>query len=180
MSRNYERSPAIDLPQPIFRITNCSLFLPMNSHLIARVLSPKNLTIFSFFFYRKGDQYEFFKNEEIHFRIFVNATKSNKTNVFEVSCLQVYERFRDTQSIDFAPLHHRSPISVRRKPKIHCHCFLFFFFFLSCWLFNLPWLGTSTMIPQNMIYVVPLHKNEFLFRRIENCSRFQLITVLSV
>lgn len=55
-----------------------------------------------------------------------------------------------------------------------------FVFFLSCWLFNLPWLGTSTMIPQNMIYVVPLHKNEFLFRRIENCSRFQLITVLSV
>ena len=101
----------------------------MNSHFIARVLSPKNLTIFSFFFYRKGDQYEFFKNEEIHFRIFLNATKSNKTNVFEVSCLQVYERFRDTQSIDFAPLHHRSPISVRRKPKIHCHCFLFLFFF---------------------------------------------------
>ena len=27
-----------------------------------------------------------------------------------------------------------------------------FVFFLSCWLFNLPWLGTSTMIPQNMIY----------------------------
>ena len=130
MSRNYERSPAIDLGQPIFRIKNCSLFLPMNSHFIARVLSPKNLTIFSFFFYRKGDQYEFFKNEEIHFRIFLNATKSNKTNVFEVSCLQVYERFRDTQRIDIASLHHRSPISVRKKPRIHCHCFLFFSFFI--------------------------------------------------
>ena len=120
------------------------------------------------------------KTRKYIFGFFWDATKSNKTNVFEVSCLQVYERFRDTQSSDFAPLHHRSPISVRRKPKIHCHCFLFLFFFLSCWLFNLPWLGTSTMIPQNMIYVVPLHKNEFLFRRIENCSRFQLITVLSV
>ena len=68
------------------------------------------------------------KTRKYIFGFFWDATKSNKTNVFEVSCLQVYERFRDTQRIDFAPLHHRSPISVRRKPKIHCHCFLFFVF----------------------------------------------------
>ena len=94
----------------------------MNSHFIARVLSRKNLTIFFFFFFnQKGDQDECFTNQGIHFRIFLNATKSNKTNVLEVSCLQVYERFRDTQRIDIAPLHHRSPTSVRTKPRIHCH-----------------------------------------------------------
>ena len=129
MSRN-EWSPAIDLGQPIFRIENCSLFLPINSHFIARVLSRKNFTFF--FFNWKGDQYEFFTNEGIHFQIFLKATKSNTANVFEVSCLRVYGCFRDTQRIDFAPSHHRSPIIVRRKPKIHCHCFLYLTGFSVC------------------------------------------------
>ena len=40
--------------------------------------------------------------------------------------LQVYDRFRDTLSIDFAPSHHWSPIIVRRKPKIRCDYFFFF------------------------------------------------------
>ena len=135
MSRN-ERSPAIDLGQLIFGIKNCSLFVPINSHLIGRVLSRKSLTFFSNW---KGDQYEFFTNEGIHFRIFLNATKSNKTTVFEVSLLRVYGCFRDTQRIDFAPSYHRSPIIVRRKPKIHCHCFLLLFFlFFILLVFSLP------------------------------------------
>ena len=62
---------------------------------------------------------------------FLNATKSNKMNVFKVPCLQVYECFCDTQCIAFVPSHQKCGINVRRELQIHCHCFFLSF----CWLF---------------------------------------------